>query len=85
MSHSHEDASLWYMAYIALILHANCVPIIIIAISACIHIIHPACILHIKDSVCVELLGVLCTLLNLKNIGSAPASTSSTPLPTPMS
>ena len=63
----------WYMAYIALILHVNCVPMIIIAISACTHIIHPACILHIKDSVCIELLGVLCTLPNFKNIGGARA------------
>ena len=61
---------LWYMAYIALILHVNGVPMIIIGIPACIRI-HPACILHIKDSVCIELLGVLCT--PLKNIGGARA------------
>ena len=62
--------SWWYMAYIALILHVNGILMIIIHISACIHI-HPACILHIKDSVCIELLGVLCNLL--KNIGGARA------------
>ena len=58
------------MAYITLILHVNGVPMIIIGISAYIHI-HPAYILHIKDSVCIELLGVLCT--PLKNIMGARA------------
>ena len=58
------------MAYITLILHVNGVPMIIIGIPAYIHI-HPACILHVKDSVCIELLGVLCT--PLKNIGGARA------------
>ena len=53
---------------------------IIIGISVCIHI-YPACILHIKDSVCIELLGVLCTPPE-KYWGYS--STSSTPLPTPM-
>ena len=56
------------MACIALILHVNGVPMIIIGISVYIHI-HPAYILYIKDSVCIELLGVLCT--PLKNIGGA--------------
>ena len=41
----------WYVAYIhvALILHVNGVSIIIISIPAYIHI-HPAYILHIKDT-----------------------------------
>ena len=53
----------WYMAYIAFILHVNGVTMITY--------LHAFSILHIKDSVCVELLGVPCTLL--KNIGSARA------------
>ena len=52
---------------------------IIIGIHVYIHI-HPAYILHIKDSVCIELLGVLCT--PLKNIGGARAPLA--PLPMPM-
>ena len=57
MSYSHMKIHpWWYMAYIALILHVNGVPMIIIGISAYIHI-YPACILHIKNSVCIELLG----------------------------
>ena len=42
----------WYMAYIALILHVNVVPMIIIGYLN-IHI-HPACILHIKDTECMH-------------------------------
>ena len=48
----------WYVAYIALILHVNVVPMIILIIG--IHS-YSSYILHIKDSVCIELLGVLCT------------------------
>ena len=62
---SYTSGGTW-LTY-ALILHVNGVPMIIIGIPAYIHI-HPECI---KDSVCIELLGVLCT--PLKNIGGAQA------------